>query len=308
MNTLKTRPIFILGMARSGTTLIRSILNSHPNIAIPRETSFFYLLDEFLKKTRKNSISDYNKNEFWKWYSNKRRFKYLDLDPSAVKRDIDFSRDQGYFKNVFQSVMDNHMKNKGKIRWAEKTPGHELYLNKIFEFYPDAKIIFMIRDPRAVYASLKKVPWGVQFVSVAIKRWNSSLKILKTYKNDKRIIGIRYEDLVSDSERIVKSICNFLEEDYNEEILNERKKLTNSKGSNWTSKYELEVSRGIDSNSLEKWKNELTDFQISAIENYCDKESLNTYYDSYGKKMSNLLKFKYFAQKSKHYITSFFKG
>ena len=72
--TDKKGPIFIVGMARSGTTLLRSILNSHPNIAIPRETTFFFLRDQYLKQNNITSISEKTIEEFWDWYTKNRRF------------------------------------------------------------------------------------------------------------------------------------------------------------------------------------------------------------------------------------------
>ena len=69
INTKNDAPIFIVGMARSGTTLLRSILNSHPNIAIPRETTFFYLVEEYLKATKVSSFSKQEVEKFWNWYS-----------------------------------------------------------------------------------------------------------------------------------------------------------------------------------------------------------------------------------------------
>ena len=171
-------PIFILGMVRSGTTLLRSILDNHPSIFIPRETSFFYLIEEYKSKFKIFDTEKINFNEFWNWYKEGRRFTYLELDEEEVKRNFQLSDKSGVIK-IFDSVMLTNMKLHSKVRWGEKTPGHESYLKEILHYYPNSKLIFVIRDPRAIYASLNNVPWGKQFVSVVVKRWNNSVKYLK---------------------------------------------------------------------------------------------------------------------------------
>ena len=199
-NTNNQSPIFIVGMARSGTTLLRSILNSHPNIAIPRETTFFYLVEKYLKVHNVATFSKEEVEKFWDWYSQKRRFTYLDLDKKMVEENINKTNDSKGFKNIFDSVMNTYKNINNKTRWGEKTPGHEEYLEDIFELYPEAKVIFMIRDPRAIHSSMNNVPWNNQFVSVIIKRWNTSVRIYNKFKEDDRIKLVTYEELVTDIE------------------------------------------------------------------------------------------------------------
>ena len=306
--TEKKGPIFIVGMARSGTTLLRSILNSHPNIAIPRETTFFYLLEEYFKK---NKINSYSKNEiekFWNWYSEKRRFTYLGLNKDEVKKNINVTRDVNGFKNVFNSVMNTYKNNNKKSRWGEKSPGHEEYLDKIFEFYPNAKILFMIRDPRAIYSSMNNVPWNNQFVSVIIKRWNNSLRDYYGYKEDKRIKMITYEELVTNTRTSVESICNFIGENFEERMLNDRRKntLTNT-NDGWTTKYEKEVTRQVDNSSIEKWKNSINKIEIAAIEKYSNQLFFSKYYNKSNAKMNVTDSVKYQYLKIRYYAKSFLK-
>ena len=100
-------PIFIFGCVRSGTTLLRSMLNAHPNISCPRETAFFILLKDFLKKGNPGGL------DFWKHYKRHRRFGYQEISASAVESYLDDFR-RPSFKNIFDSVMSANLEKAGE--------------------------------------------------------------------------------------------------------------------------------------------------------------------------------------------------
>ena len=126
-------PIFIFGCARSGTTLLRSILSSHPNIGIPRETSFFQYLYEFITK---NKIVNLNKEDilnFWTTYSSTRRFTYQSLSKEKIDEILN-NKDQIACKDILDTLMSVYLNEVKKNRWGEKTPGHEYHLVTILNY------------------------------------------------------------------------------------------------------------------------------------------------------------------------------
>jgi len=259
-------PIFIVGCARSGTTLLRSILSSHPNISIPRETSFFQYLDDFLDK---NKIENLNKEDvlnFWTIYSSTRRFTYQGLKKEKIE-DILNKKDQITFKYILDTLMRVYLESVNKNRWGEKTPGHEYHLQRILNWYPDAKIIFLIRDPRAVASSFKNVPWGSNFIRIPIKLWNRSIDCWEKYYSDSRVMTVKYEDLVSNVIESTKSICEFIKEDFTDDMIANRMSFIPSKVENsWTNEYEKQVSQEVTNDSINKWEKTLSKFEISIIE------------------------------------------
>ncbi len=302
-------PVFIVGMARSGTSLLQSILNNHPNIVIPRETGFFYLLEMYQKKNKVVSFSKEEIELFWNWYSKERRFTYLNLNKNEVKNNIDKINDSKNFKNVFDGVMNTCLEVNNKVKWGEKTPGHELYLNKIFEFYPKAKIIFMIRDPRAVYSSLKNVPWNKQFISVFVKRWNRSVKKFKEYKLDDRILLLTYEELVNNVDHNIFEICKFIGEEFDNKMLKNR--LNNLKTydkNTWGCNNEIATTRKVDSSSIEKWRNNLNKFEVAVIEKFTDKEVFTEFYRYTNNKFDNRMRLKYNYLKYRYYLKNKLNG
>ncbi len=246
-------PIFIVGCPRSGTTLLRSILNAHPNIAIPRETRFFPIRKQDYKTRKRDLTSELDFNDFWESYSKNRRFIYLDIEAEKVLGKIKSSGKTSY-KAVLDTIMETFLQKMDKPRWGEKTPGHEFYLKEIFSFYPNAKVLFMVRDPRAVAASIRNVSWGNKkrpepgqeddYYGI---RWKKSIVALNRFKENPNIFRISYEELVSDTEEFMKSICTFIGEDFDENMLMNRTLTSDSKTDNtWTTTYEQSVARKID--------------------------------------------------------------
>src|SRR5690606_29471142 len=129
------------------------------------------------------------------------------------------------------------------------------------------------RDPRSVSASLKNTPWGQQHVAVHIKRWKNSIEIFLRFKDWKNVLGLRYEDLVNNPEFQVKNICEFIGEEFIPQMVNHRQKgFISTENRGWTNEYLKSVTKPITDKSINKWKNILTNVEISAIQLKTKKE------------------------------------
>lgn len=108
-----------------------------------------------------------------------------------------------------------------KNRWVEKTPEHISKINKILGYYPNGKVLLLIRDGRDVAWSIKKrigdfsegINWWI--------RWNDSGK---PYWDNSNVLVIKYENLVGETESTLKSIFSFLNESFDERVLDYNKK------------------------------------------------------------------------------------
>ena len=105
----------------------------------------------------------------------------------------------------------------GKKFFVEKTPKHALCLKRIFKVLPNAKIIYVIRDGRDNVTSLKK---RYNNINIAIDRWVNDNKPALKWKSDQRIYFVKYEDIVTNPETVVKKICEFLEISFEDCMLN----------------------------------------------------------------------------------------
>jgi hypothetical protein len=253
--------------------LLRSIINAHPAYAIPRETEFYFLYNRYLAKNRIEHLVDKTGFEsFWSWYSAQRRFTYLNIDGKNLFDTIVNSGDFST-RNILSGLMNAAANKEHKSSWGEKTPGHEAYLDQIFKDFPDAKVLFLVRDPRGMAASMKKVPWGNKSMIVLVKIWKKSINSFKNHTKDPRIKQIRFEQLLTNTTEEIKSICDFLNIKFNKDMLNNRKLGTESVNEkSWTSDYEKQVNAKITQKSLSKWKNILHPYEIKYIEKHCFEE------------------------------------
>ncbi len=105
---------------------------------------------------------------------------------------------------------------RGKHRWVEKTPMHVRLIDRIFAYVPDAKIIFVVRDGRDVTASLRK-RFG-EF-ETGLKRWVEDNHLGLAWKDDPRVLTVRYEDLVKNYQETMPRICTFIGETFEEEMI-----------------------------------------------------------------------------------------
>lgn len=201
-------PIFIVGSPRSGTTLMRSIIDAHPHIFCPPcETFLFSLLNPIFN------------GRIWKDH-----YAQLPLDRTWL---ISWMR--RFVLELFAALG----KKIGKYRWTEKTPSHVRFMSFISEVFPDAQFIHMIRDGRKVVSSLKDMDWAPKDINKNIENWIESVSLgreigIKIGKQ--RYIEIKYEDLVKDPETVLRRLCNFLKEPWTSQMLKFYKSENNSWG------------------------------------------------------------------------------
>jgi|TARA_B100002003_G_scaffold166471_1_gene154627 hypothetical protein len=209
-------PIFIGGLYKSGTTLLRMMLSQHPSIASGPETNWFDLNWEEIGQP---SNRDY-KGRLW----NLRR------DGNPMTQIEQLSKIYGFNKNRIKEItqmsssredfIDNFMseytKRLGKRRWLEKTPANILCLKKIFSKWPEAKVIHVYRDPKDIYASLKEekiVNNVMEFVSLWSLFNDTPEKDKKCLKlSDTSLIEVHYEEIIFSTEIVMRKILDFIGE------------------------------------------------------------------------------------------------
>jgi hypothetical protein len=187
------RPIFVVGCQRSGTTLLRLMIDSHPNISCGPETRF---LKDFSEITGKN-------------------WERLAL--------YGFPKEYWFEKvaDLFDTFQSDYAAARGKKRWADKTPLYALSLPYIVDIFPTCQIIHVIRDGRAVVASHRD-RFGYISAVKATEKWgryiHAARQVGTTLPAD-RYLEVRYEDLISDTEGTLRTLLNFLGEPWDPAVL-----------------------------------------------------------------------------------------
>lgn len=245
-------PIIIGGCARSGTTLMRVILDSHSNIFCGPESNIFLPLRIRTRKCIKNLS--------WKF----------DVSVREIRNLLDDSRCSSEFIEKFFIRVSNL---RGKKRWGDKSPKNVLRLNDIFKHFPRAKFIHMIRDGRDVACSLRTFPKRKMVdgkiiplntdrpIEDCIKRWVHDVNIGRKYRGDPRYIEVKYEDLIFITEKTLKELFMFLEETFEKKILRYYE-VQDSTREITKFPQNIEAMQPMYNKSVSRWRKELDDEEI----------------------------------------------
>jgi hypothetical protein len=187
-------PIIVGGCPRSGTTLTQALLGCHREIAAGPESTVF-----LRRVSRPDELDE--------------RFG---LPAGTVERLQRISGSQAEFIDLFQRLW---LKRKGKTVWAEKTPWNVLRLPFIWRHFPKARFVHVIRDGRAVAASLRRMPWakidhpdrtGPEALGECAAYWRRHVLEGLRHQDDPRYFEVRYEDLVAQPEAVLRGLFDFL--------------------------------------------------------------------------------------------------
>ncbi len=212
-------PIFIGGMQRSGTSLMRAIIDSHPDVAvlevdIPIWSVYyekFALLDLNHYPNRYLLLIDMLSNPKLKTLTPRINDKAL-IDALHIKQAYSFC-------TIIQLIMEHYARQRGKTRWSIKMPQSEFYVKRIFDCFPSATMVQVIRDPRDVASSFKQRGWKYNIWNHRAE-WGDSVRL--AYQNEEQYEGyikVFYEDLVSEPEAIIKQVCAIIVLDYHPDML-----------------------------------------------------------------------------------------
>jgi hypothetical protein len=198
---------FIVGVGRSGTTMLRLMLDSHPQLTIPPETHF---VPELI-----DAISDgAGPERAVEVMQSVRQWGDLHIDPAEARARFEALDDfnAGDALRAFYAI---YAERQGKPRWGEKTPAYVRNMRKIERALPEARFIHVIRDGRDVALSRWKRTLGDGEKAPAgqvAEGWQR--RIRRAQKQGQRLdhyLELRYEDLVTDTEPNLRKISEFLE-------------------------------------------------------------------------------------------------
>jgi hypothetical protein len=187
-------PIFVIGSPRSGTTLVRLILDAHPHISCGEETHFLRDLEAIVGRDWK-LVRTYGLSRAW-WLAR--------------------------IRELYDAFQAEVLQRAGKARWAEKDPTYTLHLPFIEELFPDAVYVHLLRDGHDVVASFRD-RWGYRSAGRAARsewgRYVSAARALQRRLPPERFLELRYEALVGDPEAEARRLFAFLGEPWVPEVL-----------------------------------------------------------------------------------------
>lgn len=241
--------VFIVGCPRTGSTLLRHLLNKSENICITSETHYLRRLSKIGLWKRITRFGDMNNTDnvdkliaylysghyasargYWGWLN-----KHIDRQQFRQRLLATDRSDCEIFRLLMQIYMENKKSSSdATIILGEKTPTHLYYVPTLFEWFPNTKIIHTFRDPRAIFTSvLKRVKtgkWGPKALFPSLpawmidpwidpievfhvtKMWLDAVRLHTKYEHlyPNNYYLLRFEDLVNEPEQQLQQVCRFL--------------------------------------------------------------------------------------------------
>ena len=278
------RACFIAGQAKSGTTLLVALLDSHPQLLVmPQDTAYFATVltkygrrgrraqfDYLVQESRTNVLfgnhakagrkdyADLPKREFLE------TFEQMAFDPLNAERDLLVLLMESYAR-VLDIPVDRVK------HWVEKTPANRDYIPAIFSRFPRAKLLVTMRDPRAILAAriaLEKTRKTRRFsVYYVIAHWRVGAKLAKSVR-DSKVPGlvVGYEELVLHPSRSMQKVCHYLDIAFRPEIVLKPTKAGRLWGGNSAARVRFSE---ISTEPVARWERELSEEEIGWVEWHC---------------------------------------
>ena len=277
------RACFIAGQAKSGTTLLVSLLDGHPELLVfPQETAYFataltkygprgrraqfeYLTSQSLSNVlfgHKNPRAEHDYSDF-PHQKFSETFEQAAFDPANGGRDLLVLMIESY-ANVL-GIQTDRIK-----RWVEKTPANRNYISAIFSRFPRTKLLVTMRDPRALLAAqinLEKTRKTGRFSTYyVIAHWRVAARLAKKVGSGE-ISGlvVPYEELVCEPASRMGEVCRYLEITFDPAVLK-----PTMVGRLWAGNSSAGIQFSeISTEPITRWQNELSEDEIGWVEWHC---------------------------------------
>jgi len=202
-------PIFVVGNARSGTTLMRLMLSAHPRIYVCQELSFYQWASQ--------CPAGLDGRTFLRHYFRTRSFKGARLDPSAVLADLPDPLARQNIGLALREIMRLKSAALGRVRYGDKSPENTAHLERIYADFPDARVVVMVRDPRTCVASMSR--WHFASSSDLANCVTYAAARRRAWRFRDRARFVRLEDLQREPRRTMREVLDFVGEDWSEAVL-----------------------------------------------------------------------------------------
>ncbi len=246
-------PVFIVGCGRSGTTLLRGLLQAHPKIAIPLESLF---------------VADYLRAAEWMTLDDLKKLiiHEPELEEWGIEVALDDVRDCATIAELISRLHEIYAIQHRKERWGQKTPRLVRHLDLLRSHFPNACYIHLVRDPRAVVRSLvhsnvhRSTPWH------AANRWVNDVSAGMDFESrfPDRMLRIHYEQLAASPEATLSQILGFLKLEMVDQILE------SGPGAEEYSKFynriHSHLEQGVTDEFVDRWKVDLSDSDLALVE------------------------------------------
>ncbi|WP_411768229.1 sulfotransferase family protein [Winogradskyella sp. A3E31] len=285
---------FILSNPRSGSTLLRIILQSHPNITVPPECGFLQWWHlKYKNWSQLDAVNRLEVEKFCKDLASSKKIETYNLDFNLLKENINEQLPENY-SDLMALVYKTYgvQQHKDVKVWGDKNNYYIKHIDLIKQLYPHTKYIHLVRDGRDVavsYFKLKKIKTESPYKPVLhskiddiAREWDYNnqniLNSLSTIKNENKLT-VLYEDLVSNLEQECIRLSKFLGVEFNAKmldyyIINNEKELEPKLTLDW----KMKTLMPPDINLIGQYKMYFSDKEINSFNAIANKSLLSFNY------------------------------
>lgn len=271
METVDRNMVFVVGVGRSGTSLLQSMLNAHPAVRFAPETQFVrkYLatsqLENLFRKGGLEVLSPVLKKDT--------ALARLGLSEDELMDTLASCADHFSSRKLYLALLDRYVSIRGDTVWlGDKDPRSIEYLPVIHRHFPQARILHLVRDPRDVLTSKKKAAWS-RNRSIFEHIFANRVQLKIGRRQGKRLFGdkyleLAYEELIGNAETALTHICRFLNLDYNPAMLDfagSSLELVSQDEMQW----KKETLGPLMTKNIGKWKQSLAPKEVALCERAC---------------------------------------
>ena len=215
--TAPRHPIFIVGMPRSGTTLLSALLDAHSQIAIAPETHFY------TRGRPEDPATPDTVEEAWTRLQQQPGIHDMALTEAEEQRIWDriAQDDNPGPPDLLRALCSTYAERSEAEAWGEKTPDHLAHVPTIFEEFPEAVVLCIVRDPRDVCLSLQDLPWNRDSLLESAWKWRRYARLTARYEQEypNQFRAVKYEDLLSTPERLLRDVLAWLHASFEAQML-----------------------------------------------------------------------------------------
>ena len=278
---------FIFGRPRSGTTLLTTLFNAHPNVRIAPEFPVMLFLYQQFKNVKiwdEATIRSFVDQVFYFSKFSVRRVENLKLDKEIIVSELLKYKEVGSIQLFLKSInyFAYSVYDKKNTLWiGDKNPIYSIYIDRLRKIFPDSKFICIIRDYRDNFISIKKlaeknIAVEAPVLTLQVARWRYFIRLFLDCKRrfpDKYYI-LRYEDLVTEQETTVRSLCDFLGIPYDPSVFDFYKKkddVMNVFSNTIWENFHDNLLKPVNTGRMNTWQDKLTDQQVRMADQIAGK-------------------------------------
>ncbi len=251
--------------------MLRLMLNAHSRLAVPHEFKYFTELPDGVPAAQWQApgLSEAEYRAFIRRFLTRRTYVFEHVGLKRLEDDI-LSRPERDLRTPYRIAAEAWTRHHGKERWGEKTPQNLFYADVLADMFPEARFVYLVRDPRAVVRSMNAITYFSGDTALNALNWHQAAThgyaLLEASVPARQRLTVRYEDVVRDPETHLRRICAFVGEAFEPALLEFHKDSEKYMGPKIRTP---SITQSVDAKHIDRWKAALSPREVGVVEAIC---------------------------------------